>query len=360
MSHTHPRESTCLYGHQNIISQLTEMFLSKKMPHAVLLAGPKGIGKATLAYHFARYVLSFEKEPMSSLQLTGTEKPSFNLEEDKTVFPLVSARSHADLYVLEKGISGRTGRKKQEIIVDDARKLKQFFSFTAVSSFWRVAIIDAADEMNHNAANAILKSLEEPPKRTILILISHSHNLRMKTITSRCQRHSLHPLSLKDFSTVIFSFGEELSQDDIDLLFYLSNGSPGIGSLILENDGIDLYKRVVELLIQAPTIDYPKIHLLADQLSTRGSEDKFELSMQLLLRWISSCIKSKFIPGLRTEIVKGEFSAAERIISIKKIDEWVRLWEELNHKCSEINRLNLDRKQVLLSTFSAIGRLSEE
>jgi len=330
------------------------------MPHALLLTGPKGIGKATLAYHFARYVLSLKKESIPSLQFSGIEKSSFSIEEDETVFSLVSARSHVDLFVLEKGTSGRTGRKKQEITVDDARKLKHFFSFTAVSSLWRVAIIDAADEMNRNAANAILKSLEEPPKRTILILISHSHKLRLETISSRCQRHSLHPLSLKDFSTVISSFGEELSQDDIDFLFHLSDGSPGIGRMILENDAIHLYKGVVELLIQAPTIDYPKVHLLADQLSNRGAEEKFELAMQILLRWISSCIKSKFIPRQRTEIINGEFSAAERIISIKQIDAWVGLWEEINHKFSEINRLNLDRKQVLLSTFSAIGRLSEE
>ena len=336
------------------------MFLSGKMPHALLLSGPKGIGKATLAYHFARYVLSQKKNPVSSLQFSGVEKSALNVESDETVFSLVSARSHVDLYILEKGISGRTGRKKQEITVDDARKLKQFFSLTAVSSLWRVAIIDAADEMNHSAANAILKALEEPPKRTILILISHSHDLKLETISSRCQRHSLHPLSLNDFNSVISSFGEELSQNDLDLLFHLSDGRPGIGSLILENDAIDLYRGLVELLTQAPSIDYSKVHLLADQLSSRGAEEKFDLAMQLLLKWVSSCIKSKFIPEERTEIVRGEFSAAKRMISINKIDEWVRLWEEINHKCSEISRLNLDRKQVFLSTFSAIGSLSKE
>ena len=336
------------------------MFSSGKMPHALLLSGPKGIGKATLAYHFARYVLSLKKKPMSSLPLDGLKNPASNVEADENIFALVSAKSHVDLFVLEKGISGRTGRKKQEITVDDARKLKQFFSLTAVSSLWRVAIIDAANEMNHSAANAILKALEEPPKRTILILISHSHDLKLETISSRCQRYSLLPLSWTDFNSVISGFEEQLSQNDISLLFHLSDGCPGIGSLILENDAIELYRNLVELLTQTPTIDHSKVHLLADQLSSRGAEEKFDLAMQLLLKWISSCVKSKFIPEKRTEIVKGEFSVAKRIISIKKIDEWVKLWEDINHQCSEIGRLNLDRKQVILSTFSAIGSLSEE
>lgn len=359
MQLNHPRETTTLYGHQEILNRVVRSFEIGKLPHALLLAGPKGIGKATFAYYFARYLLS--QSDGESLQFDlgcRTNQPSV-LQYSEIVASQIAAKAHVDLFVLEKEFNPKTGKERQEITVDEARKLRHFFSLTAVSSPWRIAIIDAVDEMNRNGANAILKTLEEPPKQTLLILISHAHELRFKTITSRCQRYLFQPLAREDFVKALAEEGEGLLTDDLELLFYLADGSPGAGARIINNDGISLYHEFMTVLGRAPNIDYPKIHQLAGELCARGAEEKFDLVMKYVLKWLSTSIRSKFSQNMSASVVGEEMSIASRLISIKKLDDWVHLWEETNRLCKQVNNLNLDRKHVFLSTFFTIGNLLE-
>ena len=359
MQFSHPRETTILCGHEDILKRVIQSFDMGKLPHALLLSGPKGIGKATFAYYLARYLLSQTAEQSLAFDLGDqVNRPSL-LMFDESVVSQVAARAHVDLFVVEKGLHPRTGKERQEITVDEARKLRQFFSLTAVSSLWRVAIIDSVDEMNRSGANAILKVLEEPPKQTLLILISHIHELPFNTITSRCQRHVFQPLILKDFISALASEGETLSLSELELIFHLSDGSPGIATGVIHNDGVTLFHELENLLGQAPRIDYSKVHNLSDELCARGAEEKFDLAMKYIAKWLSTAIRAKFNPKVGIPIVSQDMSTASRLISRKKLDEWVHLWEETNRLYKQVKKINLDRKHVFLSTFLSISKLSE-
>ena len=359
MQSSHPRQTTTLYGHQKNLTRVVRSFDNGKLPHALLLSGPKGIGKATFAYYFARFLLSQSNEQSLAFDLGKERFQSTELKCDERVASQVAAKAHVDLLVMEKGFNPKTGKERQEITVDEARKLKHFLSLTAVSSSWRVAIIDAVDEMNRNGANAILKALEEPPKQTLLILISHTHKLRFETIRSRCQNHLFQPLLMKDFVKAVPVGEGDLSSDELELLFYLSDGSPGMGESIICNDGIALFQEFVNLLGRAPNIDYPRLHGLSDELCARGAEEKFDLAMKYASKWLFTAIRGKFAPEMSNSFMGQNISSSSKLISTKKLDDWVYLWEETNRLCKQVKNINLDRKQVFLSTFSAIGNLLE-
>jgi len=359
MQFNHPRGTTLLCGHEDILKRVTRSFVMGKLPHALLLSGPKGIGKATFAYYLARYLLSQTVGEALAFDLGDQANQLSALKYDESVASQVAARAHVDLFVLEKGHDPRTGKERKEITVDEARKLRQFFSLTAVSSMWRVAIIDSVDEMNRSGANAILKILEEPPRQTLLILISHVHELPFNTITSRCQRHLFQPLIMKDFVSVLSSGVGGLSPRELELLFHLSDGSPGIATSVIHNDGITLFHELENLLGQVPQLDYSRIHSLSDQLCARGAEEKFDLAMKYLAKWLSSAIRAKFDPKIGIPIVSQDISTTSRLISRKNLDEWIHLWEETNRLYKQVKKINLDRKHVFLSTLLSIGNLSE-
>ncbi|MCY4407885.1 MAG: DNA polymerase III subunit delta', partial [Rhodospirillaceae bacterium] len=177
-----PRENPHLVGHEPAAGALVEAWGSGRLAHAWLIAGPRGIGKATLAYRFARFVLA-GKEGIDGLTM-APEHP---------VFRRIAAGGHSDLAVIERGLGDR-GRLRAEIVVDDVRKANAFLSLTAGEGGWRVVIVDAADEMNRNAANALLKRLEEPPSRVLFLLVSHAPSRMPATLRSRCRLLSLAPL----------------------------------------------------------------------------------------------------------------------------------------------------------------------
>ena len=352
------RESRVLRGHEEAETTLANSFKTGRIPHSLLITGPKGIGKATLMYRFARYVLSSGTSlPNPVLDILSDRPLDMGLKDD--VFARVATGTHADLFVLEKGINPRTGRARGEITVDEARGLVRFLTLTPAESSWRIAIVDAADEMNRNAANAILKSLEEPPKQAILVLISHAPNRLLPTIRSRCRRINLRPLSRSDFETVVKNFDPSTSEGELDLLGRLSKYSPGQAFLIKELAGIQLYEKIVKILISAPIIDFESVHSLADELGGLGPNLRFKLAMELLLDWISVFITSSAQNISLPEIVKGEQAARERFIAASGLDHWARLWENINRIYLRAEQVHLDRKQVVLSTYTAIGDLAK-
>ena len=176
-----PRENPHLVGHELAAGALVEAWGSGRLAHAWLIAGPRGIGKATLAYRFARFVLAGGE---------GGGNDGLAMAPEHPVFQRAAAGGHSDLAVIERGLGDR-GRLRAEIVVDDVRKANAFLSLTAGEGGWRVVIVDAADEMNRNAANALLKRLEEPPSRVLFLLVSHAPSRMPATLRSRCRLLSL-------------------------------------------------------------------------------------------------------------------------------------------------------------------------
>ncbi len=214
----HPRETFSFVGHDAEEAALAEGLHSGRMHHAWLLAGPKGLGKATLAYRLARAALGAKRSGPRPLDTNPAD----------VIARRVAAQSHPDLFVLRRGFNDR-GKPRREISVDEARDLGGFFSLAPSEGGMRVAIIDAVDDLNPNAANAILKTLEEPPSRSVLLLVCHAPGAALATIRSRCRRLALRPLS---DDLVRAASGAD------DALVALAKGRPG-RVIALKTQGID-------------------------------------------------------------------------------------------------------------------------
>jgi DNA polymerase-3 subunit delta' len=214
----HPRETFSFVGHDAEEAIFADGLRGGRMHHAWLLAGPKGLGKATLAYRVARAAFGAKRIGPRPLDVDATDP----------VARRVMALSHPDLFVLRRGLNER-GKPRREIAVDDARELGHFFSLAPAEGGVRVAIVDAVDDLNRNAANAILKTLEEPPARSILLLVCHAPGAILPTIRSRCRRLALRPLRDEEVRT---ASGAEPG------IIALAKGRPG-RAIALKAQGVD-------------------------------------------------------------------------------------------------------------------------
>ena len=183
-----------LYGHVDAERALLDAYRGNRLPHAWLISGPPGIGKATLAYRMARFVLA-NPDPRAPLVQSAS---SLQVDPEHPVSRRIAAQTQADLLVLERTINEKTKKLRQDIQVDDVRRSVAFFGSTPGEGGWRVAIVDAVDELNTSGANALLKVLEEPPRRALLLLVSHSSVRVLPTIRSRCRLLALRPLAADD------------------------------------------------------------------------------------------------------------------------------------------------------------------
>src|SRR5436190_2826182 len=219
-SEHHPRRRTDLRGHQSAEETLLRQLASRRMHHAWLFAGLRGIGKATLAYRLARFLLAFPDPEAAA------ERRSLYVPGEAPVAHRIAARAHADLITLERSYDAKAERLKSEIVVDDVRKASGFFARTAGEGGWRICIVDAAEDLNTESANALLKILEEPPAHSLFILVSHQAGRLLPTIRSRSLRLDLSALTEADTIAVVATMAEQIS-DEIERAARLSKGSTG-------------------------------------------------------------------------------------------------------------------------------------
>ncbi|HSR80999.1 MAG TPA: DNA polymerase III subunit delta', partial [Hyphomicrobiaceae bacterium] len=280
----HPRETRKLLGHAETERELVQAFATGRMHHAWLIAGPEGIGKATLAYCLARYVLA----PRAARDASAS---TLTIAPDSATARQIRALAHPGLLVLRRPYDLRSKRHAASIPVDEVRRLKAFLGLTAGDDTWRVVIVDAADELNVNAANALLKSLEEPPTRALFLLVASEPSRLLPTVRSRCRRLHLAPLTgtaLRQASEAALA-AAEMDLPDPDrwpLLERLAEGSVRRALLLAGNGGLELYERIEAVLTALPRLDWPAAHALADQLSQSANEQRFEAFYDLLLEML--------------------------------------------------------------------------
>lgn len=348
-----PAANPELIGHAEAERQLAAAVDSGRMPHAWLITGARGVGKATLAYRLARYVLAQTQDSLFAGQRSAGDG-SLAMAEDHPVFRRVAAGSHPDLLVLKREVDPKTGRRRAEIVVDSARRLSGFLALTPAESAWRVAIVDSADEMNRNAANAVLKAVEEPPPKALILLISHVPGWLPATVRSRCRKLPLQPLSetqIQDFLTV---HAGPLDAADRAGLARLADGSPGRALTLVEAGGLDLYRDMIGLLDSLPDLDTVALHQLCDRLARKGAEGAFTLFFELLVGWLGGLIGAGARGGDLPGIADAERATAARLWAAAGLDRWLALWENIVDLSARADRINLDRKQVVLAAFTAI------
>src|SRR5471030_1506213 len=255
-----PRETTALFGHHDAELALLSAYRSGRIPHAWLIGGAQGIGKATLAYRMARFVLAHRDPLTAELQHAET----LWVDPSDPVARHVAAGAHGGLLTLERSLNDK-GVKRTVITVDETLETISFFGSTAAVEGWRVCIVDTVDELNANAANALLKILEEPPQQSLFLLVSHAPARVLPTILSRCRKLSLRPLATDD---VVHAAAEaaNIAADDPALAeaAIAAEGSVARALTLLGGDAVKLYQRTAALLAALPRVDPRELHALGD------------------------------------------------------------------------------------------------
>jgi DNA polymerase III subunit delta' len=345
----HPRENTALLGHEAAEALLLQAFNAGRLPHAWLLTGPRGIGKATLAYRFARFL--FAEGTGGRGGLFAAPATSLVVALAHQAFRLVATGAHPDLLVVERAYDPKRKRQRREIVADDARAVGDFLHLTSSQGGWRVVLVDGADTMNSHAANSLLKILEEPPKNTVLLLASDNPARLLPTIRSRCRTLALKPLQEPVIMELLQRFRPELSGEEQAVLARLGEGSIGRSLELAAGDGLTTYTFIINMLQRLPNIESELLHGFAEKMARSGADDSFALLTELLPAEIARLITSV---AHGNAMSPAEDRARRNLAGRRSLDQWVSVWEKLNNLFAQAEGINLDRKQVVLNAFFAL------
>ena len=337
----HPREATALIGHDAAEAEVLGALHSGRFHSGWLVTGPRGVGKATLAYRMAAHLIA---EPGGGM---FGPPDSLALPEDDHDLGQVRAGSHPRLRVLRRGPNERGDRISQEIRAADVRTLKSFFHLSAPDGGRRVVIVDSADEMNPTAANAILKELEEPPPRTTLILVSHQPWRLLPTIRSRCRTLRLAPLAPEDLTAALAL--QDLTVEQPEALAVLAGGSVGAAIAMLSGGGLQLYEEIVRLLGDLPRLDRPRALALAQAATGRAGETRFRLTLDLLDLFLARAAQAGASGEPSSQGAPGEARLLARIApDARAARHWADLQQALSARARHGQAVNLDPGALIL------------
>lgn len=344
----HPRHTRNLFGHAGAENLLAEAVASRKLHHGWVISGSAGVGKATLAYRLARHLLAdpSERDPFAQ---------TLAIDPETRAARQVAALSHPGLLVLRRPYDTKAKRFAQSITVDEVRRLRSFLAHSADAGQWRVVIVDTADDLNVNAANAILKSLEEPPVQTVFVLLTSEPGRLLPTIRSRCRTLDLASLGLDDLKRAVaqaFAGGdaEPPGAQDWERLAELSGGSVRRALTISSSGGLKTYERVLALVSALPRVDWSAVHTLGDELAGAAAEQKLEAFFDFLFGLLHRIVRAR----ATGQGSGADLQLAQKLIGDGRLPHWARAWEELQSEKSTAVDLNLDRKALILAT---VGKL---
>jgi len=335
-----PITNPMLFGHEESLDGLWQQYQQGKLAHGWLISGPQGIGKATLAYKFARALLADE----------GT----LDISDSHPVFKRMVSHAHTDFRVIEPEYDEKKEEFAREISVDQAREIAEFLSLTPGEGKWRVVIVDSIDQLNPNAANAILKILEEPPSQAILMLISHNPGKLLPTIRSRCRQLRLQPLEQKTFARVLRNVAPEVDSGAMGALSELSDHSPGVATQLYAQGAPELYRTLLELVESLPQIPHKKLHSFADQLGTGAVHSQWILFSRIMLALIARITKQAGGVAL-AEITEGEGEVLRRLAAIHPPAVWAARWQQSQEQFLLAAARHLDYKQVIITYFHSLA-----
>jgi DNA polymerase-3 subunit delta' len=320
----HPRETSRLVGQDEALSRASRAIRGGRPPQAWLISGPPGVGKATLAYRIARYLLEFGATDRGPADLSVPEKSGSAIQ--------VAAGSHPGLLVLKRGIHPDSGKLMTVLSVGEIRRLGNFFGMTSGAGGWRVAIVDTADDMNEAAANALLKLLEEPPSRAMLLLVANVPGRLLPTIRSRCQRLNLRALDDAAMGAELKALLPDIDTQERASLVRLSGGSIGLALKLAGGEGTELAREADRLIDASRDPDVAALLAFADKMNRMA--DGLEEFGAFLSQALSDRIRARATSNLRP---------------------WIDAWESLNRNFARSGALHLDPRQTVLGAARTLN-----
>lgn len=327
-----PAENPHLYGHEQAVSMLTAAYRAGKLPHALIFAGPVGIGKATLAFHLASYLLRHPDHRNAPEAFVAPDPGS-------ALFRQVASGAHPGVLHLTRPQNDKTKGFKTVVTVDEIRKVSRFLSMTSHDGSYRVVIVDPADDMNVNAANALLKNLEEPPARTLFILIVHAPGSLLPTIRSRCQTIRLTPLDDASLLSALAGTDQPAPEEPQAraALVERAGGSVRGAILLTQYGGLDIAD-ALDKVVSGGRTGIADAHKLADVVAGRDSAIQFEIFNRRAL-----------------DLLADSAADAARSSELARANALADAWQDAQNAISETETYNLDKKQHVLAMIDRLN-----
>lgn len=354
----HPRETLALMGQAESEVAFLEAYNAQRLHHGWLITGPRGVGKATLAWRIARFLLAAPAERGGMFDDAPTAATSLDVPADHPMARRVSALSEPRLFLVRRPWDEKASRLKQEIGVDEIRRLKSFFNLSAADGGRRVVIVDSADEMTVSAANALLKMLEEPPEDATILLVSHQPSRLLPTIRSRCRELRCAVLPPDALASAMRAAGSDAA-NAAAALSELSGGSVGEAVRLTNLEGMQAYSEIVGLFATLPRLDRSKALKLAESAVGRQNEPRFDLILRLMDLFLARTARTGVTGPPLVEAAAGEAEVMQRLSPDAAAGRhWAELQQTLGGRARHGKAVNLDPAALILDMVFKIDELA--
>ncbi|MCU0900633.1 MAG: DNA polymerase III subunit delta' [Cypionkella sp.] len=355
----HPRETLRLFGHDGAESAFLNAYTSGRLHHGWLITGPKGVGKATLAWRIARFLLA--TPPDDGGMFAAPPRENMDIPADAPVARRMLQLAEPRLFLLRRGANDKETALSADIRVDEVRKMKSFFALSAADGGRRVAIIDAADDLNTGAANALLKLLEEPPADVTFLVVAHQPHRLLPTIRSRCRELRLTALAPEPLARALEQAGGAVEPEEIEALGELAGGSVGEAFRLTNLDGLKTYAAMIQLFATLPRLDRTRALALAELGAGKGAEERFDLIVTLLDLFLARLARAGTLRQLPPEAAKGESDLFARLApSEQAARAWANLAQTLSLRARRGKAVNLDPAALLMDSLLKIDETAAQ
>ena len=350
----HPMLTNEIIGHSSQKLSFLSSFASNRLPQCWLLAGDMGIGKASFAWLIAKFLLTTKYQPADlKIDLNETNINSILEPQSGSTLNRIISGSEQRVYIVRRGYNEKRKAFFKNISIEDVRKLQSYCSLSIADGGKRIIIIDTADDLNKNSSNALLKLLEEPPKNTIFLLISHQPNLLLPTIKSRCQKLSFSNLDQTDLGAVLTTIGCKIEPSDEVSLSILSKGSAGVACRLVNSNCINLYRDILNIASSLPNLNTNKILQLSQNYFAKAKPSEFEIFIEMMQHFFSRLCKTGVMQKpLLPSVTDNEAKIMKSLCPNLKS---ARLWSEAaNISLAKLNKgylLNIDIESLILDAF---------
>ncbi len=346
-----PKAMPYCLGHEQQETLFLDLFSQDSLPHAMIFSGLEGVGKTTMAFRLARFLLKHGQDNDGGL--FGEDLPqeftTLDICVDDPVFSRVASGGHADILHIAREYNSSTNKQDATLKVDALRKIEPFLRKTSSEGGWRIVIVEDADTMNRSAQNAILKILEEPPQKVLIILVAHSSGALIPTIKSRSRLFSFDALPQKHIQTLLEHQGHELSMSDTEALTAISMGSAGHALKLIEEDGLQVLSKILSHIGASGS----KLHTLSNSLSSAAQDKQYRLFVDLM-QWVFRhmlFLKARGINDLPNHFNNNELDFLFKAYSLKRL---INICDNLNNHFDRVDFSNLDRRDAIRSAFLMI------